>query len=89
MRYVIRYDGGEVIRERPKRMGLWVAVLVILLAAAVRMAWPAVAEPLREALFSESGAAFSEMVEDLREGVGFSEAVTAFCQEVMAGAGFP
>ena len=92
MRYVIRYDGGEVIRERPRGRGLWIAALMVLLAVAVRLVWPNVADWAGEALFSggseQTVAAFGEMLEALRSGAGFSQAVTAFCQEVMAGAGF-
>ncbi len=92
MRYVIRYDGGEVIRERPKRRGLWIAVGMVLLAVAVRLVRPNVADWAGAALFSggseQTVAAFGEMLDALRFGAGFSQAVTAFCQEVMAGAGF-
>lgn len=92
MGYRIEYDAGssafEIRQEKPTRLG-WLGLLAVAVVTALLL-WPAGAEKARELLIPGDDAvtvqALEGMAEDLKAGASFSDAVSAFCREVIRGA---
>ncbi len=90
MSYSIHYDSDNPnFRSQKKPLfGLIGAILVIMVcAAAIGWAIPQQAMQFRQVLLpwtrTEVKAAFAELREDLRQGEPLSDAVTAFCLEII------
>lgn len=85
MGYRIVY-GEEPTAGRTGHLGLWTAAFLLVFVMAVRLTWPLGTEYLREVLVPEERTveAFAQMVEGVGNGRGMGEAVTAFCQTVVA-----
>ena len=91
MGYRIQYGAkipGEKQLERnghAKTAGLLIALLLLL--SGIRIFFPGSVQELQAVLlpgFDENAqAAFSFMVEDVRQGTDLQQAVSAFCQEIM------
>lgn len=89
MAYQIRYDtiGAPSVRKRSYKTVLVGAVVMLLVAGAmaVKSAWlPWVQEVLLPGDPAVTAAALQGMMEDLKEGQGIVNAVTAFCREILA-----
>ena len=85
MGYRIVY-GPELPVRRRSRLGLWTAVFLLVFVTAVRLTWPVGTEHLRKVLqpAEETVQAFAQMVDEVENGQGMGEAVTAFCRSVVA-----
>ena len=85
MGYRIVY-GPEFPARRRSRLGLWTAVFLLVFVTAVRLTWPTGTEYLQEILKpgEQTVQAFAQMVESVGNGQGMGEAVTVFCQTVVA-----
>lgn len=97
MAYQINY-GAPQPREykcgiRKARVKLAAAGVLFLLALGIRLVFPGTGQKLRELLLpgmtGETVAAFQVMVEDVRTGTSFEDAVTTFCREIIANAELP
>lgn len=93
MGYRIQYGPvGSKRRERKKkRMGLLVAICVVISAAVLHFSgldtviktWLLPGDP------EVTAAALQELVSDLQDGAGIGEAVMAFCEEIVDNAAYP
>lgn len=91
-----RVDYGPVMRRKQNpimdavKMQLMTTAFVLMFILGVKAYWPDGAQQLRSWLLpgavSGTGSAVSELVEDLRDGTSLAEAVTAFCQQIIADA---
>lgn len=91
-----RVEYGQAERKAPSflkkyRLHLLTAAFFLLFVLAVKLYWPEGAAVLSSIFLpgepTEAQAAFAVLVEDLREGQPFSDAVTTFCREIIADAG--
>lgn len=90
MSYSIHYDSDNPI-FRPKKKPIFglVGVILTIMVCAVAIGWaiPQQAKQFRQALFpwtrEEVKAAFADLRDDLRLGEPLSDAVTAFCLEII------
>lgn len=92
MGYEIRY--GPKISQKRKTVGLLpiAAAVVVVLALGVRTLFPDAAVKAWQLILpadTETQAAFQTMVDSVRAGEAFGEAVTAFCQEIIENAELP
>ena len=85
MGYRIVY-APQLPMRRKGHLRLWTAVFLLIFVAAVRLKWPMGTEHLRKVLKprEQTVQAFSHMVEEVEDGLGMGEAVTAFCRTVVA-----
>ena len=91
MAYRIEYENGDkypsAAPERTSGVAVRAAGFFLLFLLLTQLFWPAGAEKLRQILMpwdaETTAEAFSVMVSDLRQGDDISEAVTAFCREIM------
>ena len=87
MGYRIVYGRDPVCRPTvgTGRLRAMTAAAMLVFVALVRCAWPEGREILQEFLIPKEGmvTAFSNMVDQVDNGQGFSEAVTAFCRTVV------
>lgn len=97
MAYQINY-GAPQPKEykrglRKTRVKLVAVGVLFLLVLGIRLVFPGTGKKLREFLLpgmtGETVAAFQVMVEDVRTGTSFEDAVTAFCREIIANAKLP
>ncbi len=94
MGYRILYDKGsrvyEVRRERPSRFWPMLAGCLAVFLLLTWAFWPEGAEMIQEMLIPGDNAATLEalntMADNLRSGLPMSQAVSAFCQEILHGA---
>lgn len=94
MAYSIRYGSYQYGREKKKKSarGLlaMTAAFLIILALGINVFWLDGARLLRELIlpFSDEQTveAFREMVQQVGDGTRLTDAVTAFCREVIEGA---
>ncbi len=90
MSYRIEYGGGNAVRKpgRGNRLPVLTAGAFLLFLLLTQAFWPEGTAALREFLLpgdSEVTAhAFSAMAEDLQQGIPVSDALTAFCREILA-----
>lgn len=89
MGYEISY--GPKYPGKKKGPGWLFLILIVLLALAVgaKTLWPEGADKLRQVILplsSSDQAAFAQMIEDVRDGENLADAVTVFCQAVLANA---
>lgn len=97
MGYQINYGGPEPrkykYRMNKSRVKLMTAGILLSLALGARLVFPGTGQKLRELLLpgmtGETVAAFQVMVEDVRTGTSFEDAVTTFCREIIANAELP
>lgn len=97
MGYQINYGGPEPGKYKhgmnKSRVKLVAAGILLSLALGVRLVIPGTGQRLREFLLpgmtEETVTAFQVMVEDMRTGTSFEDAVTAFCREIIANAELP
>ena len=85
MGYRIVY-GPELPRRRKGHLRLWTAVFLLAFVTTVRLTWPVGTAHLQKVLkpAEQTVQAFSQMVEEVENGQGMGEAVTAFCRTVVA-----
>ena len=89
MGYRIVYGDDQPKRKQSAGFGFraMVAACLLLLALSVRLWWPEGRMLMERFLLpdgvSDVQTAFSAVVEDLQNGESFSEAVVAFCREIM------
>lgn len=90
MSYSIHYDSDNPkFRSKKKHVFGLVGVILTIMVCAVALGWaiPQQAKQFRQALFpwsrEEVKAAFAELRDDLRQGEPISDAVTAFCVEII------
>ena len=85
MGYRIVY-GDEPGVGRKGHVSLWTALFLLVFVTVVRLTWPVGTESLRGVLVPEEQTmqAFAQMVESVGNGQGMGEAVTVFCQTVVA-----
>lgn len=94
MGYRIEYDMGigkfEVRENRKDKFPVLVAGAFVLFLLLTWSLWPEGAEVLRDILIPGDNAvtvqAMKDMSHNLKNGVALSDAVTAFCQDVIQGA---
>ena len=84
-------EKGPSLFER-NRIRILTAVFLLLFILAVKLLWPDGTAVLCNVLLpgeaSATQTALSSLVDNLRSGEGVSEALSAFCKEIISDAGF-
>lgn len=91
MSYTIQYTQTKKAAAGKRRNGRgrgWIAAALLLaLALVVRLMWPQVGEYAQKLLLlgvsDQNEEAVTAFIQDLRGGEDFSDALTAFCREVL------
>lgn len=93
MGYMIEYGCGTGVKLPVKKKKRWVIPIVLLLAASLLGAVfvPEIRIALRDIILPGDGAVTAEalqnLAEDLKDGEGVADAVTAFCQQILTESG--
>ena len=90
MSYKIFYGEKSKSARKERRSGIHVpiaAVFILLAAMLARMIYPAETKQITEALFpltnADTQTALEVFAQNIKEGESFSDAVTAFCLEII------
>ena len=90
MSYKISYSEKSKSARKERRSGIYVpiaAVFILLAAMLARMIYPAETKQITEALFpltnADTRTALEVFAQNIKEGESFSDAVTAFCLEII------
>lgn len=95
MGYRIVYEGpdGNSPKKDRGRLAGYTAGFLLLFFLLTQIFWPAGADKMRKILLpwdpDVTAEAFSCLVTDLNQGEDLSEAVTAFCREIILNAEYP
>jgi hypothetical protein len=91
MEYPPVFPPQKPARRRPLRFQMLCAVFFLLFILTVKYCWPAGTSQLQQYLLPDHSTgiteqSFSELISGLQDGIPFTDAVTAFCREVVANA---